>query len=39
MFLGASSVKPFHFTPFGRKQLQIAPEAAGEALLNGALVD
>jgi hypothetical protein len=38
MFLGASSVEPFRFTPFGRKPLQTAHEAAGEALLNGALV-
>ena len=30
-FLGASSVEPFHFTPFSRKRLQTAPEAAGEA--------
>jgi hypothetical protein len=27
-------VEPFHFTPFGRKWLQTAPEAAGEALPN-----
>ena len=31
-------MEPFHFTPFGRKRLQTAPEAAGEALPNGALV-
>ena len=38
MFLGASPVKLFHFTPFGRKRLQTAPEAGGEALPNGALI-
>ena len=38
MFLGALQVKLFYFTPFGRKRLQTAPEAAGEALPNGALV-
>ena len=37
MFLGASQVKLFYFTPFGRKRLQTAPEAGGEALPNGAL--
>ena len=37
-FLGASLVEPFYFTPFGRKQLQTAPEAVGEALPNGALI-
>ena len=31
MFLGASPVKLFHFTPFDKKQLQTAPEADGEA--------
>jgi hypothetical protein len=36
IFLRASSVEPFYFTPFGRKRLQTAPEAAGEALPNGA---
>jgi hypothetical protein len=36
-FLEASSVEPFHFIPFERKLLQTAPEAAGEALPNGAL--
>jgi hypothetical protein len=36
MFLGALSVEPFHFTPFGRKRLQTAPEAAEETLPNGA---
>ena len=35
-FLGASSVEPFYFTPFGRKRLQAAPEAAREALPNEA---
>ena len=40
MFLGASSVEPFYFTPFDRKRLQAAPEAAREALPNGAtLID
>jgi hypothetical protein len=38
MFLGASQVKLFYFTLFGRKRLQTAPEAGGEALPNGALV-
>jgi hypothetical protein len=38
MFLGASQVKLFYFTLFGRKRLQTAPEADGEALPNGALV-
>jgi len=38
MFLGASPVKLFYFTLFGRKRLQTAPEAVGEALPNGALV-
>jgi len=37
MFLGASSVKLFHFTPFDRKRLQTAPEAGGEAQSNEAL--
>ena len=37
MFLGASPVKLFHFTPFGRKRPQTAPEAGGETLPNGAL--
>jgi hypothetical protein len=36
MFLGALCLKLFHFTPFGRKWLQTAPEAAEEALPNGA---
>ena len=36
MFLGASQVKLFYFTPFGRKRLQTAPEAGGEARQNGA---
>jgi hypothetical protein len=35
-FLGAPCLKPFYFTPFGRKRLQTAPEAAGEALPNRA---
>ena len=39
MFLEASLVKLFHFTPFGRKWLQTAPEAGGEALPNGALFE
>jgi hypothetical protein len=30
-------VKLFHFTPFGRKQLQTAPEAGEEAMPNRAL--
>jgi hypothetical protein len=30
-------VELFHFTPFGKKRLQTAPEAAREALPNGAL--
>jgi len=38
MFLGASQVKLFYFTPFGRKRLQTAPEAGGEALPNEALI-
>ena len=38
MFLGASQVKLFYFTPFGRKRLQTASEAGGEALPNGALL-
>jgi hypothetical protein len=38
MFLGASPVKPFHFTPFGRKWLQTAPKASEEVLPNGAMV-
>ena len=38
MFLEASQVKLFYFTPFGRKRLQTAPEAGGEALPNGALI-
>jgi hypothetical protein len=37
MFLGASPVKPFYFTPFGRKRLKTAPEASEEALPNGAI--
>jgi hypothetical protein len=37
MFLKASSVELFYFTPFDRKWLQTAPEAAGEALPNGAM--
>ena len=36
MFLGASQVKLFYFTPFGRKRLQTAPKTGGEALPNGA---
>jgi len=28
-------VEPFYFTPFGRKRLQTAHEAAGETLPNG----
>jgi len=35
MFLRASPVKLFHFTPFGRKRLQTAPEVGKEALPNG----
>ena len=35
-FSGASSVELFYFTLFGRKRLQAAPEAAREALPNGA---
>ena len=35
-FLGALSVEPFPFTSFGKKRLQTAPEAAGEALPNRA---
>jgi len=31
-------VEPFYFTPFGKKRLQEAPEAARKALSNGALV-
>ena len=38
MFLGASQVKLFYFTPFSRKRLQTAPEAGEEALPNGALL-
>jgi len=38
MFLGASPVKLFHFTPFSRKRLQTAPEAGEEALPNGAIM-
>ena len=38
MFLGASQVKLFYFTPFGRKLLQTAPKVGGEALPNKALV-
>ena len=30
-------MEPFYFTPFGTKRLQTAPEAAGEAVPNGAL--
>jgi hypothetical protein len=30
-------VEPKYFTPFGRKRLQTAPEAAGEAMPNGTL--
>ena len=37
-----SEVKPYqtgpYFTPFGRKRLQAAPEAAREALPNGAYI-
>jgi hypothetical protein len=36
MISGAPEVKPFYFIPFGRKRLQTAPEAAGEALPNRA---
>jgi len=39
MFLGASLMELFYFTPFGTKQLQTAPEAAGEAAPNGALIE
>jgi hypothetical protein len=39
MFSEASLVEPFYFTPFGTKQLQTAPEAAGEAMPNRALFD
>jgi hypothetical protein len=38
MILGASSMEPFYFTLFGRKRLQTAPKAAGEALSNRASV-
>jgi phage-related baseplate assembly protein len=31
-------VEPFYFTPFSRKRLQTVPEAAGEALPNGAYI-
>ena len=31
-------MEPFHFILFGKKRLQTAPEAAGEALPNGALL-
>ena len=31
--LGASQVKLFYFTPFGRKRLQTTPEAGGEVLI------
>jgi hypothetical protein len=34
MFLEVLSVELFYFTPFKRKQLQIASETAGEALIN-----
>jgi hypothetical protein len=34
MFLEASSVKPFYFTPFDRKWFQTTSEAVGEALPN-----
>jgi hypothetical protein len=37
-FEGASLVKPFHFTLFGRKWLQLALEAGGEALPNRVLL-
>jgi hypothetical protein len=37
MFLGASPMKPFHFTPFSKKRLQTVPEAGEEAMPNGAL--
>jgi hypothetical protein len=37
-FEGASLVKPFHFTLFGRKWLQMALEVGGEALPNRALL-
>ena len=30
-------MEPFYFTPFGRKRLQAAPEAARETLPNGVL--
>jgi hypothetical protein len=38
MFLGAPLVESFYFTPFSRKWFQMAPEAAEEAMPNGALV-
>jgi len=37
MFSGASLVEPFYFTPFDIKRLQMAPEAVGEAVPNGAI--
>jgi hypothetical protein len=36
MFLGASSMEPFHFILFDRKRFQTAHKAAEEALPNGA---
>jgi hypothetical protein len=35
-FVGASLVKPFRFTPFSRKQLQMGPEAGEKAMPNRA---
>jgi hypothetical protein len=35
IFLGASPVKSFHFTPFGRKRLQTAAKAGEKTLPNG----
>jgi hypothetical protein len=37
MFLGASLLELFYFTPFGTKRLQTASEAAKEAVPNRAL--
>jgi len=34
MFLGASQMKLFYFTSFGKKRLQTAPKTGGEALPN-----
>jgi hypothetical protein len=31
-------MEPFYFILFGKKQLQTAPEVAGEALANGPLL-